>query len=59
MVEFHDFFFFAILATLSVSDKTGLEDFAKKLKDFGYDLVASGGTAKTIRSCGIDVRYYI
>lgn len=44
------------LAILSVSDKTGLGDFAKKLKEFGYDLVASGGTAKTIRSCGIDVR---
>lgn len=44
------------LAILSVSDKTGLEAFAKKLKDFGYDLVASGGTAKKIRSCDIAVR---
>ena len=48
---------FSFLAILSVSDKTGLGDFAKKLKEFGYDLVASGGTAKTIRSCDIDVRY--
>ncbi|XP_065053193.1 bifunctional purine biosynthesis protein ATIC-like [Rhopilema esculentum] len=44
------------LAILSVSDKSGLESFARKLKDFGLDLVASGGTAKVVRSSGVDVR---
>lgn len=43
------------LALLSVSDKTGLVDFAKKLKSLGYSLVGSGGTAKAIRDAGIIV----
>lgn len=34
---------------LSVSDKTGLLPFAKKLDELGYTLVASGGTAKSLR----------
>ena len=50
---------FPFLAILSVSDKTGLEDLSKKLHDFGYDLVASGGTAKAIRACGLGVRYLL
>ena len=45
-----------LAAILSVSDKTGLESFAKRLSEFGLQLVASGGTAKVIRSSGIDVR---
>lgn len=40
---------------LSVSDKTGLVDFAKKLSDAGGELVASGGTAKAIADAGIPV----
>ncbi|KAK6634311.1 hypothetical protein RUM44_004922 [Polyplax serrata] len=43
------------LALLSVSDKTGLVDFAKKLNSLGYTLVGSGGTAKAIRDAGIPV----
>ena len=43
------------LALLSVSDKTGLVDFAKKLVSKGLQLVASGGTAKAIRAAGISV----
>lgn len=42
-------------AILSVSDKTGLVDFARKLKSFGYTLVGSGGTAKAVRDAGIQV----
>jgi len=44
------------LAILSVSDKTGLVDFAQKLSDLGLNLVASGGTANAIRGAGIAVR---
>uniref|UniRef100_A0A8C9X0T6 Bifunctional purine biosynthesis protein ATIC n=1 Tax=Sander lucioperca TaxID=283035 RepID=A0A8C9X0T6_SANLU len=46
----------AELALLSVSDKTGLVDFAKKLVDVGLSLVASGGTAKALRDAGLAVR---
>ena len=36
------------LALLSVSDKTGIVDFAKQLIDSGYSLIASGGTGKLL-----------
>ncbi|XP_041699296.1 bifunctional purine biosynthesis protein PURH [Coregonus clupeaformis] len=44
------------LALLSVSDKSGLLDFAKRLVNVGLSLVASGGTAKTLREAGLAVR---
>ena len=43
-------------ALLSVSDKTGLEDFAKSLAAQGVELVSTGGTAKALRAAGLDVR---
>uniref|UniRef100_A0A674PFW9 Bifunctional purine biosynthesis protein ATIC n=2 Tax=Takifugu rubripes TaxID=31033 RepID=A0A674PFW9_TAKRU len=43
-------------ALLSVSDKTGLVQFAKRLVDVGLLLVASGGTAKALRDAGLAVR---
>ncbi|XP_054869029.1 bifunctional purine biosynthesis protein PURH isoform X3 [Amphiprion ocellaris] len=46
----------AELALLSVSDKTGLVDFAKRLVGVGLSLVASGGTAKALREAGLAVR---
>ncbi|GGC98352.1 bifunctional purine biosynthesis protein PurH [Thalassobacillus devorans] len=42
-------------ALLSVSDKTGLADFAKKLVESGYELVSTGGTKKAIEEAGIPV----
>ncbi len=42
-------------ALLSVSDKTGLVDFAKGLAAAGVELVASGGTASAIRDAGLTV----
>jgi phosphoribosylaminoimidazolecarboxamide formyltransferase/IMP cyclohydrolase len=46
----------ARLALLSVSDKTGLVDLAKALVDeFGFDLISSGGTARTLAAAGIPV----
>ncbi|XP_010884395.2 bifunctional purine biosynthesis protein PURH [Esox lucius] len=44
------------LALLSVSDKSGLLDFAKRLVNVGLSLVASGGTAKALREAGLAVR---
>ncbi|XP_028560452.2 bifunctional purine biosynthesis protein ATIC [Podarcis muralis] len=44
------------LALFSVSDKTGLVEFAKCLSSLGLGLVASGGTAKTLRDAGLNVR---
>ncbi|WP_347861449.1 bifunctional phosphoribosylaminoimidazolecarboxamide formyltransferase/IMP cyclohydrolase [Salimicrobium sp. PL1-032A] len=43
-------------ALLSVSDKQGLETFAKELSDLGYELVSTGGTKRAIEAAGIDVR---
>lgn len=43
-------------ALLSVSDKTGLVEFASELSALGFRLVASGGTAKAIRDAGLEVR---
>ncbi|HNQ04863.1 MAG TPA: bifunctional phosphoribosylaminoimidazolecarboxamide formyltransferase/IMP cyclohydrolase [Thiobacillaceae bacterium] len=43
-------------ALLSVSDKTGLVDFARALAGQGVELLSTGGTARTIREAGIPVR---
>jgi phosphoribosylaminoimidazolecarboxamide formyltransferase/IMP cyclohydrolase len=42
-------------ALLSVSDKTGLIDFARALSAAGVDLLSTGGTAKAIRDAGLPV----
>jgi len=42
-------------ALLSVSDKTGLIDFARALSSAGVDLLSTGGTAKAIRDAGLPV----
>lgn len=42
-------------ALLSVSDKTGLIDFAKGLSALGIDLVSTGGTAKALAEAGLAV----
>uniref|UniRef100_A0A8D2NY75 Bifunctional purine biosynthesis protein ATIC n=1 Tax=Zosterops lateralis melanops TaxID=1220523 RepID=A0A8D2NY75_ZOSLA len=43
-------------ALLSVSDKTNLVEFAKSLNALGLGLIASGGTAKSLRDAGLPVR---
>ena len=45
----------SLRALLSVSDKTGLVDFARRLHEAGVELVASGGTARAIAAAGIPV----
>ncbi len=42
-------------ALISVSDKTGLVQFAKQLTELGYSLLSSGGTAKELEKNGIMV----
>ncbi|XP_055375997.1 bifunctional purine biosynthesis protein ATIC [Condylostylus longicornis] len=44
------------IALLSVSDKTGLIDFGKELQSLNFQLVASGGTATTLRNAGLKVK---
>jgi phosphoribosylaminoimidazolecarboxamide formyltransferase/IMP cyclohydrolase len=43
-------------AILSVTDKTGLVEFARKLSGLGVELISTGGTAKLLRESGIAVK---
>ncbi len=43
-------------ALLSVSDKSGLIDFARALAGFGVEILSTGGTAKALREAGLEVR---
>ena len=42
-------------ALLSVSDKTGLLEFARSLADHGIELISTGGTAAALRAAGLSV----
>jgi phosphoribosylaminoimidazolecarboxamide formyltransferase/IMP cyclohydrolase len=42
-------------ALISVSDKTGLAEFARGLAAFGVAILSTGGTAKLLKDCGIAV----
>lgn len=43
-------------ALLSVSDKTGIVDFAKGLVDLGVTIYSTGGTLKAITEAGIPAK---
>jgi len=43
-------------ALLSVTDKTGLVEFAQVLASFGVELVSTGGTARALREAGLAVK---
>jgi phosphoribosylaminoimidazolecarboxamide formyltransferase/IMP cyclohydrolase len=43
-------------ALLSVTDKTGLVEFAQALVGYGVELVSTGGTAKALRAAGLSVK---
>jgi len=43
-------------ALLSVTDKTGLVDFARALASHGVELISTGGTSKALRDAGLTVR---
>ncbi len=42
-------------ALLSVSNKTGIVNLAKKLKEFDVEIISTGGTKKTLQDAGIEV----
>jgi len=42
-------------ALISVFDKTGVVDFARKLTELGFEILSTGGTAKALREAGIEV----
>ena len=42
-------------AIISVSDKTGVAEFAKGLHELGYEIVSTGGTHKVIEAAGVPV----
>ena len=43
-------------ALLSVSDKPGLVDFARGLRELGVEIVSTGGTARELSEAGVQVR---
>ena len=43
-------------ALLSVTDKTGLVEFARALTGFGVELISTGGTARALREAGLTVK---
>src|ERR687887_2549856 len=43
-------------ALLSVSDRRGLVDFARGLRELGIEIVSTGGTARELSDAGIDTR---
>ena len=42
-------------ALISVSDKTGVVEFATSLKEMGWEIIATGGTMKMLREAGLPV----
>jgi phosphoribosylaminoimidazolecarboxamide formyltransferase/IMP cyclohydrolase len=43
-------------ALLSVTDKSGLAEFARGLRDLGVEIVSTGGTARAIQQAGVAVK---
>ena len=43
-------------ALLSVSDKTGIVEFARGLAELGVEIISTGGTAGQLPSAGVPVR---
>ena len=42
-------------ALISLTDKSGIEDFARELADLGVELLSTGGTAARLREAGLEV----
>ena len=42
-------------ALLSVSDKSGLVEFARELHELGVEMLSTGGTARALRDAGLPV----
>ena len=43
-------------ALISVSDKTGVTDFAKKLNNLGIEIISTGGTSRVLKKSGLKVK---
>jgi phosphoribosylaminoimidazolecarboxamide formyltransferase/IMP cyclohydrolase len=43
-------------ALISVSDKKGIVEFAKALREFGIELISTGGTFTALKNAGVDVK---
>jgi len=43
-------------ALISVTDKRGVEVFAKNLQEFGVEILSTGGTAKAIAASGVNIK---
>ena len=41
-------------ALISVSDKTGIVEFAQELKKLGWDIISTGGTKVALDNAGVD-----
>ena len=44
-------------AILSVSDKTGIIEFASELRNLGIEILSTGGTYKMLKSNDLEVKY--
>ena len=55
MINFFDLLGDNMRALISVSDKTGIQEFAKSLVNKGVEIVSTGGTANVLRDAGISV----
>ena len=42
-------------ALISVSDKTGIVEFATRLEELGWDILSTGGTARALKDAGLKV----
>ena len=42
-------------ALVSVSDKQGIAEFARRLSDLGFEIISTGGTARTLSGAGLPV----
>src|ERR687883_875110 len=42
-------------ALVSVSDKRGVEDFARRLSGMGFEIISTGGTARALSDAGVKV----
>jgi phosphoribosylaminoimidazolecarboxamide formyltransferase/IMP cyclohydrolase len=43
-------------ALISVTDKTGVAEFAQGLRDLGVEIISTGGTARVLQAAGVPVR---
>jgi phosphoribosylaminoimidazolecarboxamide formyltransferase/IMP cyclohydrolase len=43
-------------ALISLTDKTGIQEFARGLKELGVEMLSTGGTARLLRDAGVQVR---